>query len=309
MDALQNPRQPDPPLGLQMQACYHVVHTLASLLPPALADTQEALLARNEAAIAEVADLRPVNANEARLAAQCVAAHAKAHDVLRLLSVHDGDIKIVMKLNTQCVSMVRTSLAAHGHLLLAQAVRHKREKSDAAVNADAWMQHVVAGSMQQALDAAPVPAMPAGQAAPAPATGSPAPEPAQVAPPPTPVLAAELSPAPATQPQVPAILSAAPPPSTPVAAPPPAHRGGDRRAAAQPRRRAGLLRDRLPLPRRADAQIRRPACRPTAISVLRMMRWCAPSSPAPARPCAPSTVQPPTPEPAPLPMAELDAAA
>jgi hypothetical protein len=47
-------------------------------LPPPLDDTSEALHVRNRAAIAKVAALLPVNANEADLAAQCIAARAQA---------------------------------------------------------------------------------------------------------------------------------------------------------------------------------------------------------------------------------------
>jgi hypothetical protein len=62
----------DPPSPLY----YHLVYTLTDLLPPPLDDSPEALRARNHAAIAKVAALLPVNANEADLAAQCIAARA-----------------------------------------------------------------------------------------------------------------------------------------------------------------------------------------------------------------------------------------
>ena len=68
---------PYPVIGFSALVCRQLVYTLTGLLPPPLDDTQEALGARNHAAIAKVAALLPVNANEADLAAQCIAARAR----------------------------------------------------------------------------------------------------------------------------------------------------------------------------------------------------------------------------------------
>jgi hypothetical protein len=62
--------QPPPSIDLATDLYFQLVYTLTSLLPPPLDDTPEALRARNHAAIAKVAALLPVNANEADLAAQ-----------------------------------------------------------------------------------------------------------------------------------------------------------------------------------------------------------------------------------------------
>jgi hypothetical protein len=191
---------PDPQLDLDhpTKTYYQLVHTLTSRLPPPVADTPEALLARNHAALAQVAAMLPVNAHEAGLATQCVAARAQAEDTMRLIRLHDGDIKVVIKLNAQYVAMSRTSLGAHGHLLRAQAVRHKREQSEAARNADEWTQHIAARWMQQTLDAGPVPAIQAaGRAAPMPAAGQATPMPGVVQA--APIAAAEGPPASAPQ--------------------------------------------------------------------------------------------------------------
>ena len=100
---------PHPDIDLSPHLYYQLVHTLTDLLPPPLDDTPEALYTRNHAAIAKVAALLPVNANEADLAAQCIAARAQAEDILRLLRQHAHDIGLVMRLNAQYGSMVRTS--------------------------------------------------------------------------------------------------------------------------------------------------------------------------------------------------------
>jgi hypothetical protein len=144
---------PHPPIDLSTDLYYQLVYTLTDLLPPPLDDTAEALCTRNHAAIAKVAALLPVNANEADLAAQCIAARAQAEDVLRLLREHAGDIGLVMRLNAQYGSMVRTSLSVHGRLMRVQALRQKREAIDGAANQDARALRMAERSMLAVVDA------------------------------------------------------------------------------------------------------------------------------------------------------------
>src|SRR5450432_269494 len=143
---------PHPAIDLATPLYYQIVYTLTDLLPPPLDDTQEGLRARNHAAIAKVAALLPVNANEADLAAQCIAARAQAEEMLRLLRQHTDDIGLVIRLNAQYGSMVRTSLSVHGRLMRVQALRHKREAIDGAANQDAWALHVAERSMLGVVD-------------------------------------------------------------------------------------------------------------------------------------------------------------
>jgi hypothetical protein len=109
-----------------------------------------------------VAALLPVNANEADLAAQCIAARAQAEEMLRLVRQNADDIGLVMRLNAQYGSMVRTSLSVHGRLMRVQALRHKREAIDGAATEDARALHVAERSMLEVLaaDAALQAAMP-----------------------------------------------------------------------------------------------------------------------------------------------------
>jgi len=65
---------PPPATNLSTHLYYQLVYALTDLLPPPLDDTPEALRTRNHAAIAKVAAMVPVNANEADLGAQCIAA-------------------------------------------------------------------------------------------------------------------------------------------------------------------------------------------------------------------------------------------
>jgi hypothetical protein len=143
---------PHPTIDLSTHLYYQLVYTLTDLLPPPLDDTPEALRTRNHAAIAKVAALLPVNANEADLAAQCIAARAQAEEMLRLLRQNADDIGLVMRLNAQYGSMVRTSLSVHGRLMRTQALRQKREAIDGAANQDAWALHIAERSMLGVVD-------------------------------------------------------------------------------------------------------------------------------------------------------------
>jgi hypothetical protein len=143
---------PSPADDLATQLYYQLVYTLTALLPPPLDDQPEALHARNHAAIAKVAALLPVNANELDLAAQCIAARAQAEEMLRLVRQNAGDIALVMRLNAQYASMVRTSLSVLGRLMRVQAVRQKREATEGAAPQDAWTLHVTERSMLQVVD-------------------------------------------------------------------------------------------------------------------------------------------------------------
>jgi hypothetical protein len=277
----------DPPFELPTREYYQLIHTLTAHLPPPLADTPEALLARDQAAIAQVAALMPVNASEAGFAAQCIAIRAQAEDVLRLIRAHEGDIQTVIRLNAQYVATVRASLGAHGHLLRAQAVRYKREQNTAALNADAWTQHIAASAMQQALDAGPPRAAlavapsataraVADQPPPAPAPSATARAAADQPPPP---------PAPVAQPSAPA-LAVAPPP-VPAVAPPPI-------AAVAPPPIAAVA----PTPVPVTAALPIPVTGPPTVPV-------APLAPVPAAAPPPlsARAQPPVPVPPPPPTA------
>jgi hypothetical protein len=143
---------PHPTINISTQLYYQLVYTLTALLPQPLDDSPGALRARNHAAIAKVAALLPVNANEFDLAAQCIAARAQAEDTLRLLRENADDLALVMRLNAQYSSMLRASLSVHGRLMRVQAVRQKREAIEGAANEDAWTLHVAERSMLKVAD-------------------------------------------------------------------------------------------------------------------------------------------------------------
>jgi hypothetical protein len=206
MDQTPPPYQPDPAVQLQRTLYYQLIHTLCALLPPPLADTPEALLARNQAAMAKVAALLPVNADEADLAAHCVCARGQAEDVMRLTRAHATDIHLVMRLNGQYALMERTAVSIRAQLLRVQTARHKREKDEAACNQDAWAEHIALGLMTQAM----------AHTAPAPAAEQ-APEPAHVAEPlpPSPARVAAQASQPSPAPVAAPLRAEPAPPSAP----------------------------------------------------------------------------------------------
>ena len=116
---MENATQPDPTPNLPKHSHYQLTHVLDAILPPPAVDTPEAWAARMDDAIDAVASMRPVNANEAGFAGQCVIGRAQANDVVRQLRQCGNDIALSIRLNAQFNAMVRGSQGAHGHLLRA----------------------------------------------------------------------------------------------------------------------------------------------------------------------------------------------
>ena len=142
---------PNQPIDLDARAHRHLIQTLLALLPPPAEDTPEATLARDRAALASLAALAPSNANEADLAAQCVAARAQADHILRLIGLHADDAPVVAGLNAQYAAMVRISLAVLDCLLREQQRRRKREAIPGNAARDERTRRAVAAGMLQAL--------------------------------------------------------------------------------------------------------------------------------------------------------------
>ena len=123
--------QPDPTLDLPRDLYFQVVHELRNALPPPISDSPEDAIRRDNAMIAQVAALRPANAEEVLLAAQCIAASAQALDCLRLARLHRDDVPHVLKCTAQAASMMRQSRGALAHLHRLQAARNKRQPESA----------------------------------------------------------------------------------------------------------------------------------------------------------------------------------
>ena len=134
---------------------YQLVYTLMDLLPPPLDDTAAALRARNLTAIAKIASLAPVNADEADIAAHCIASRAQAEEMLRLVRKNDHHPELVVKLNRQYASTMRLWLSVHARLRRVQAERRKRDGNAATENEDAWARYIAERSMLEVVLAQP----------------------------------------------------------------------------------------------------------------------------------------------------------
>jgi hypothetical protein len=168
-------QRPDLSLQLPKSMYYQLIHTLRAALAP-VSDAPEDLARRDHAAIAQVASLLPANADEVTLAAQYVAASARAIDLTRLANEYrTTDHSFTLKCDAQAAGMMREARGARSLLLRVQAAREKREADPAAAERAAWTEHCAIGLMAEAL----------GHAEPAPV-----PEPTE-APKPDPVAAAE----------------------------------------------------------------------------------------------------------------------
>lgn len=150
------PQPPNPTLDLARDTYYQLVHTLRGSLPPPVTDTPEDLARRDNAAIAHVASLLPVNADEANLAVQHVAANASAMECLRLSREYaTADHAFFLKFNARAISMMRQARAARELLLRVQAERRTREADNAAADRAAWTEHCALGLMTDAIGTAP----------------------------------------------------------------------------------------------------------------------------------------------------------
>lgn len=139
-----------------------LVHTLLTLLPPPPDPSPQALHDRNLAAIAKIADHRPINALELDFAATYVINRAQADDALRQIRNLDGDLKTYSRLQSNYNALIRGALSAEGHLRRTQAVRRAREPDANPSNADAWAYHIALTELRRALDIlAPAPEEPA----------------------------------------------------------------------------------------------------------------------------------------------------
>ncbi|HEY2620721.1 MAG TPA: hypothetical protein VGI78_25520 [Acetobacteraceae bacterium] len=107
----------------------HTIFLLLESLPPPLSDTAEERTARDEAAIASIAVLKPADAFEARLAARAVAADARGTECMRLASVPKTHPDRVDQCVRQANAMMRASETAVRSLRAMQALREKAEQA------------------------------------------------------------------------------------------------------------------------------------------------------------------------------------
>lgn len=142
---------PDFTTRLPADLYHHVIHTLRAALPPPASPDPDAEAIRDNAAMAMVASLLPVNAEEAALAAQYVAAQAQALESLRLMRAHEGDSALAIRCTAQAAAMMRHAAGTRSLLLRVQAARRKRESRTAVCDQEAWTEHIALSRMAEAL--------------------------------------------------------------------------------------------------------------------------------------------------------------
>jgi len=133
---------PDDPIEQLPKAVYRcIIADLYAFVPsPDLTDP-ELIAERIRAAIADIASMVPVNAEEANIALRVVLADAQAKDCMRHARMHFNDTGVAMKCRAQANQCQRTANAARALLLRVQAVRHKREAIQKSCEQDAWTIH------------------------------------------------------------------------------------------------------------------------------------------------------------------------
>ncbi len=148
---------PVDPSQLLPKAVYRaiVADLYADIPSPTLTDP-ELIAERVHAAIAEIASMCPVNAEEARIAARVVTADAQATDCIRHARALCNDPIPAMKCQAQASHLMRTANAARSLLLRVQAARRKREAVPATCEQDAWAIHATEGLLLAADGHAPV---------------------------------------------------------------------------------------------------------------------------------------------------------
>jgi hypothetical protein len=108
----------DPNLQLPRDVYYQLIHTFSVSVPPPITGSPEDPARRDNAATAD----------EARLAAQYVAADAEAMVCLRLARRYHGDPNFIRRCSAQSAGMMRQSRAARTLLLRVRAERRKLER-------------------------------------------------------------------------------------------------------------------------------------------------------------------------------------
>jgi hypothetical protein len=103
------------------------VDTLIAVLPPPPTDTPHDRAARDAAAIATIATLRPADAAEALLAAQIVGAHFNAMDRLHAASQPGQPVKDILRHRSEATAMMRQMQSGLATLLRMQAPRGKAD--------------------------------------------------------------------------------------------------------------------------------------------------------------------------------------
>lgn len=128
-----------------------LIQSHCEALPRPADETEEARTRRENGAIAQIASLLPVNADEANLAAMYFLGCARSRDSFRRArELGEIDPKNAARLETLGANLLRSAHAMRSQLDRAQALRRKREADAATCHTDAMTEHCAIGMMAAA---------------------------------------------------------------------------------------------------------------------------------------------------------------
>lgn len=109
MPAVREPPSPQPVRPLPAVVYRTLMGELSHAMPEPLDNTPEARMERDEAAIAEVAMLAPVDPAEMRLAISCVSFGAWTNAYARLMTMHGDDLPTLLRLTSEAGTAARAA--------------------------------------------------------------------------------------------------------------------------------------------------------------------------------------------------------
>ena len=127
-----------------------IIADLYAFVPSPQLTDPDLIADRVHAAIAEIATMVPVNADEAQTALRVVIANAHAKECFRQARSLFNDPAAAMKCEAMANNLQRTANAARALLLRVQAARRKREAVQQACAQDAWTIHATEGYLLKA---------------------------------------------------------------------------------------------------------------------------------------------------------------
>ena len=143
--------QPDWGRSLPRDAFYEIMRVLRRALPRPEVDDAASWARRDRAAMAGVVALQPVNAAEARVAAQFVVTDAYSLDCFRVAQEKCQEPDVARRCSAQGMSMMRESKSAMRLLLRMQASRRTVAGDDVEWGQAQWAEHAAAKMMAEAL--------------------------------------------------------------------------------------------------------------------------------------------------------------
>ena len=147
---------PDLKSLLPREVFQEAIFILSHTLPPPFTGDPVDEARRDRVAMAGVAALWPVNAPEARLAAEYVATGAWASHCLRLAVERNAEFEVARQCRAQAMSMMREGKSTLRMLLKLQEARKATEADEVAAGRAEWVEHCAVEIMSEVLSEGPL---------------------------------------------------------------------------------------------------------------------------------------------------------